>query len=84
MSSPTAAPSAALVERLRAAGVTVSHVVGHLTYGDAVSFDAVNKWQALRRLVSGFGVCPASGWHAWWRPSCLDSTGYCSSCLSLR
>jgi glycosyltransferase involved in cell wall biosynthesis len=51
VSSPTSAPSAAaLAERLRARGTTVSHFVGHLTYGDAVSFDAVNKWQALRRL----------------------------------
>jgi glycosyltransferase involved in cell wall biosynthesis len=50
VSSPTAPSAAALVERLLARGTTVSHFVGHLTYGDAVSFDAVNKWQALRRL----------------------------------
>jgi glycosyltransferase involved in cell wall biosynthesis len=59
VSSPTSAPSAAaLAERLRARGTTVSHFVGHLTYGDAVSFDAVNKWQALRRLgVAGELYC---------------------------
>ena len=49
MSSLTAS-DAALLERLRARGATVSHFVGHLTYGDAVSFDAVNKWRVLRRL----------------------------------
>jgi glycosyltransferase involved in cell wall biosynthesis len=50
VSTPIAATSAAVVERLRARGTTVSHFVGHLTYGDAVSFDAVNKWRALRQL----------------------------------
>jgi L-malate glycosyltransferase len=51
VSSPPLAPSAAAVlAGLRARGTTISHVVGHLTYGDAVSFDAVNKWQALRAL----------------------------------
>jgi glycosyltransferase involved in cell wall biosynthesis len=51
VSSPSVAPStSALVERLRARGTTISHFVGHLTYGDAVSYDAVNKWQALRAL----------------------------------
>jgi glycosyltransferase involved in cell wall biosynthesis len=40
----------ALVERIRERAATVSHFVGHLTYGDAVSFDAVNKWRSLREL----------------------------------
>jgi glycosyltransferase involved in cell wall biosynthesis len=41
---------AGLVEQLRQRGATVSHFVGHLTYGDAVSFDAFNKWRLLREL----------------------------------
>ena len=40
----------ALVDRIRGRVTTVSHFVGHLNYGDAVSFDAVNKWRALRAL----------------------------------
>ena len=39
-----------VVDALRERGTTVSHFCGHLTYGDAVSFDAVNKWRALRNL----------------------------------
>jgi glycosyltransferase involved in cell wall biosynthesis len=39
-----------LAAELRRRGTTVSHFVGHLTYGDAVSFDAVNKWRALNAL----------------------------------
>lgn len=44
------APVIDLAARIRARGTTISHFVGHLTYGDAVSFDAVNKWRALRAL----------------------------------
>jgi glycosyltransferase involved in cell wall biosynthesis len=40
----------ALVEQIRRRGAIVSHFVGHLTYGDAVSFDTVNKWRALQDL----------------------------------
>ena len=51
MSSLTSTPSPSwLAQRVRERGATVSHFVGHLTYGDAVSFDAVNKWRALREL----------------------------------
>jgi glycosyltransferase involved in cell wall biosynthesis len=39
-----------LVEQIRTRGATVSHFVGHLAYGDAVSYDAVNKWRAMRAL----------------------------------
>lgn len=41
-----------VLDALRRSGTIVSHFCGHLTYGDAVSFDAVNKWRALR----GIGV----------------------------
>jgi glycosyltransferase involved in cell wall biosynthesis len=47
---PLADAAAALAERLRRRGTIVSHVVGHLAYGDAVSFDTVNKWRAMRAL----------------------------------
>src|SRR5262249_21450881 len=46
--APALAGAATLVDRLRRRGTTISHFVGHLTYGDAVSFDAVNKWRAPR------------------------------------
>jgi glycosyltransferase involved in cell wall biosynthesis len=38
------------LDRILRRGTIVSHFVGHLTYGDAVSFDTVNKWRALREL----------------------------------
>jgi glycosyltransferase involved in cell wall biosynthesis len=47
-----------LAELIRQRGATVSHFVGHLTYGDAVSFDAHNKWRTLRDLgVAGELYC---------------------------
>jgi L-malate glycosyltransferase len=50
--------------RIRQRGLTVSHFVGHLAHGDAVSYDAVNKWQALRALgVRGDLFCAEPGEH---------------------
>src|SRR5262245_36819862 len=46
----TPAEQQRLVELIRGSGVTVTHMVGHSTYGDAVSNDALHKWRALRAL----------------------------------
>jgi glycosyltransferase involved in cell wall biosynthesis len=60
------APAAGLdaARRLRERGITVSHFVGHLAPGDAVSFDALNKWRGLRELgVAGDLYCGDPGEH---------------------
>ncbi len=43
-----ATSDAPALERLRRRGTTVTHVAGHLVYGDAVSNDARAKWEFLR------------------------------------
>lgn len=58
------AETARIADRIRRRGTTVSHVVGHLTYGDAVSFDAHNKWRTLRALgVPGELYCGVADDH---------------------